>query len=244
MRDLMPARTSWADAGVTLIAIERPIAIHSSVPLMVYGALLQLIPPDMPLLELRADDWRRECLLPIRGDKSKLKKASIDYARAVWTNAPADVRRQRRRERLHRLGRPRDRHPQTGGRRRITPGLRRPPPSLIETKEVTMSSTALKDAPTGENEPEGQDADKGKLFEVPRVAVIVDDSDPTILKLAFSGNIEIDRTVASDVEAYNKLVAGKTVARSRLSKLTSPARRRRTVATPKATSTRSSRRSR
>jgi hypothetical protein len=88
MRDLMPARTSWADAGVTLIAIERPIAIHSSVPLMVYGALLQLIPPDMPLLELRADDWRRECLLPIRGEKSKLKKASIDYARAVWTNAP------------------------------------------------------------------------------------------------------------------------------------------------------------
>jgi hypothetical protein len=77
-----------------------------------------------------------------------------------------------------------------------------------------MSSTALKDAPTGENEPEGQDADKGKLFEVPRVAVIVDDSDPTILKLAFSGNIEIDRTVASDVEAYNKLVAGKTVALS------------------------------
>jgi hypothetical protein len=88
MRDLMPARTSWADAGVTLAGLERPIAIHSNVPLMVYGALLQLLPADLPLLEVRADDWRHECALPTRGDRSKLKKAAVDYARHVWTNPP------------------------------------------------------------------------------------------------------------------------------------------------------------
>lgn len=89
MRDLMPTRAAYRDAGVTLIAIERPIAVHSSVPLMVYGALLQLIPPDLPLLNLRADDWRRECSLPIRGERAKLKRASVDYARAIWENPPA-----------------------------------------------------------------------------------------------------------------------------------------------------------
>ncbi len=60
-----------------------------------------------------------------------------------------------------------------------------------------------------ERQAEGQDADKGKLFEVPRVAVIVDDTDPTVLKLAFSGGIELDRTNASDVELYNSLRAGR-----------------------------------
>lgn len=92
LRDRMPARTAWADAGVTLVAIEKPFfhGHHGLVPLLlVYGGLLQLIPPDMPLLELRADDWRRECKLRMRGAKSELKKASIDYARACWTDAPA-----------------------------------------------------------------------------------------------------------------------------------------------------------
>lgn len=88
MRDAMPARTAWNDNGVTLIALERPIAIHSNVPLMVYGALLQLIPPDMPLLQLRAHDWRRECSLPTRGDRVKLKNAAKAFARKCWTNAP------------------------------------------------------------------------------------------------------------------------------------------------------------
>jgi len=58
---------------------------------------------------------------------------------------------------------------------------------------------------------DGQDADKGKLFEVPRVAVIIDNSDPTVLKLSFSGGIDLDRTTATDVELYNKLRDGTTV---------------------------------
>jgi hypothetical protein len=73
-------------------------------------------------------------------------------------------------------------------------------------------TSALKDAPTGaaETDLEGQDADKGKLFDVPRVKVIIDESDPTILKLAFSGSIELERGVAADVQLYNKLVAGQS----------------------------------
>lgn len=87
MRDLMPARGAYADLGVTLIALERPIALHSNVPLMVYGALLQLLPAELPLLELRADDWRKECALPLRGASSDLKAASKRFARQLWTNA-------------------------------------------------------------------------------------------------------------------------------------------------------------
>lgn len=91
LRDLMPARTAWADNGITVIAVEKPFfhGHQGLVPLLlVYGGLLQLIPPDMPLLELRADDWRRECSLPVRGDRSRLKKAAQDFARQVWADPP------------------------------------------------------------------------------------------------------------------------------------------------------------
>lgn len=50
--------------------------------------------------------------------------------------------------------------------------------------------------------------EKGQLFEVPRVVVLMDDSDPTILKLSFSGSYELDRDNATQVEAYNRLRAG------------------------------------
>lgn len=73
------------------------------------------------------------------------------------------------------------------------------------------SSAALADAPTGADEPDGQDPDKGKLFDVPRVKVILDEADPTILKLAFSGSIELDRAIADDVAFYNRLKAGESV---------------------------------
>ncbi len=56
---------------------------------------------------------------------------------------------------------------------------------------------------------DGQDPDKGKLFEVPRVKVAVDETDPTVIKLSFSGSIELDRTAAADVEFFNKLKSGK-----------------------------------
>lgn len=50
---------------------------------------------------------------------------------------------------------------------------------------------------------------KGKLIELPRVAVIVDEADPGVIKLKFRGQIELDRGKPDDVTFYNQLVAGK-----------------------------------
>lgn len=50
-----------------------------------------------------------------------------------------------------------------------------------------------------------------KLFEVPRVKILHDNSDPTVIKLAFSGSIELDRGNAANVEFYNALKAGQSV---------------------------------
>jgi hypothetical protein len=48
---------------------------------------------------------------------------------------------------------------------------------------------------------------EGKLFALP--AIDIDDSNPTVIKIAVSGSIEIDRANASDVAFYNSLKAGK-----------------------------------
>ena len=50
---------------------------------------------------------------------------------------------------------------------------------------------------------------EGKLFEVPRIAVLIDESDPGVIKIAFSGSVELDRTNGGDVDFYNSLKAGK-----------------------------------
>lgn len=97
LRDRMPARTAWLDAGVTLLAIEEPFFAGSPMGLapllVVYGGLLQLLPAALPLLELRADDWRKECGLAIRKRKNlpddQLKRASVAFAREQWKNPPA-----------------------------------------------------------------------------------------------------------------------------------------------------------
>jgi hypothetical protein len=87
MRDLMPARTAWQDAGVTLIAVEKPFSHHagSLAPMMLaYGGLLQLLPREVPLLELSPPEWRKECGLPQRG--GDVKHAAIRFARERWTD--------------------------------------------------------------------------------------------------------------------------------------------------------------
>lgn len=92
MRDRMPARSAWHDLGCTLIAIERPyshLAATLAPMMLAYGGLLQLIPPDMPLLELSPPDWRRECSLPQRGNH--VKAAAVRFAREQWPNAPAAI---------------------------------------------------------------------------------------------------------------------------------------------------------
>ena len=68
---------------------------------------------------------------------------------------------------------------------------------------VAVDDPKVVDGTTG-----GEDAEKGKLFEVPRAAVTLDESDPNVIKLAFSGGVELDRGDATDVEFYNALKAG------------------------------------
>jgi N6-adenosine-specific RNA methylase IME4 len=94
LRDRMPARSAWADSGCTLIAIEKPFHRGPGIALMmaVYGALLQLLPADLPLLELRSDDWRRECGIPIRKPREAPdnwhKRRALEFAREQWRDAP------------------------------------------------------------------------------------------------------------------------------------------------------------
>jgi hypothetical protein len=64
---------------------------------------------------------------------------------------------------------------------------------------------------------------------------MLDDTDPTVISIAFSGQIKLDRAVASDVELFNRLTEGRTHVWP--SRRTSPASRPATAATAKATST-------
>ena len=92
LRDRMPARGAWRDAGITLIAIERPYSHHAGTlaPMMLaYGAVLQVLPPDVPLLELSPPEWRKECGLPQRG--GDVKPAAIRFAREQWLGAPVAI---------------------------------------------------------------------------------------------------------------------------------------------------------
>lgn len=95
LRDRMPARGAWYDTGCTLVAIEKPFhrGVANVAPmLMVYGALLQLFPDDLPLLPLRSDDWRAECGIPIRKPRDAgsdwHKKQAVAFAREQWRDAP------------------------------------------------------------------------------------------------------------------------------------------------------------
>jgi hypothetical protein len=69
-----------------------------------------------------------------------------------------------------------------------------------------MSATAV--APLAEGTSAGEDPDEGKLFEVPKAAVLIDESDPNVIKIAFSSGVELDRADTGDVEFYNALKAG------------------------------------
>lgn len=96
LRDRMPARTAWADAGVSVLAIELPFSrTPNPAMLIIYGGLLQLVPADLPLLELRSDDWRPECLIPIRKPRDAgedwHKQRALEFAREQWADPPAVV---------------------------------------------------------------------------------------------------------------------------------------------------------
>lgn len=81
-----------------------------------------------------------------------------------------------------------------------------------QLQEAGINPTDQEDLEQTEDEEAGTDVDAGKLFDVPRVGVITDETDPTVLKLSFSGGIELNRNNADDVKFYNKLKAGRSVA--------------------------------
>lgn len=72
--------------------------------------------------------------------------------------------------------------------------------------DETPENAIVSDSPVG-GTTAGPDADKGRLFDV---KVKLDPTKPTVLKLAVSGGIDLDMNAKSDVEFYNRLVAGKT----------------------------------
>jgi hypothetical protein len=54
-----------------------------------------------------------------------------------------------------------------------------------------------------------EDADRGLLFELPREPIVIDESDPGIVRISFSGTYEYDRTNAEQIGFYNRLRAGR-----------------------------------
>lgn len=64
---------------------------------------------------------------------------------------------------------------------------------------------------TASSDVQGEDPDAGKLFEVPRVAVSIDATDPDRIAVSFSGGVMLDRATAADVAWFNALVEGKEV---------------------------------
>ena len=77
----------------------------------------------------------------------------------------------------------------------------------VYPQEDSMSEFPLA---TAEGTESGEDPDLGKLFDVPRIKVIADLTDPTVIKLAFSGSVELDRDNAQQVEFFNNLVPGES----------------------------------
>lgn len=59
-------------------------------------------------------------------------------------------------------------------------------------------------------EASSEDVAKGKLFDVPRVGIVIDETDPTVVKLAFSGSVDLDRSNAEQIGFYNALAAGRS----------------------------------
>lgn len=71
-------------------------------------------------------------------------------------------------------------------------------------EEDAAHKTALADGTA-----KGEDPDTGKIFDVPRVAITVDDTDPTVIKISIAGGVELERGNKDQADFYNALKAGK-----------------------------------
>lgn len=92
VRDLMPARGAWADHGVVMFAIEKPMtrSFTSCATLMrIQGAVLACLPADIPVLELPPVEWKRETVGKAMADKSEVWRWSWDQLDGA--GAPAFV---------------------------------------------------------------------------------------------------------------------------------------------------------
>lgn len=75
--------------------------------------------------------------------------------------------------------------------------------SALNETDVTTDADRAADTIT-----KGEDPDAGKLFDLPRIKV--DSTNPTVLKTAFSGSIEIERNDKQWAEVFNSLTPGKS----------------------------------
>lgn len=83
--------------------------------------------------------------------------------------------------------------------------------STTAANETELERTVREEDEAHKDGLKGEDAEKGKLFELPRIAITVDEADPNVLKLNFSGTVELERGNPRDAAFYNSLAAGKNV---------------------------------
>lgn len=95
IRDQLPPRTDWNDQGILRAAIEKPYAAGqmrgNDMLMMAIGSVLQMIPQAVPVDLLRADDWRKACGLPTRGERLDLKRAALNFTGDHWADHPTPL---------------------------------------------------------------------------------------------------------------------------------------------------------
>ncbi len=72
---------------------------------------------------------------------------------------------------------------------------------------MATTEAEIRDATDDDLEP----GEQGRVVEVPRLAVEIDDTDPDVLKVAFSGSIELERGSRDQVAFFNSLDHGRTI---------------------------------
>lgn len=72
-----------------------------------------------------------------------------------------------------------------------------------------MSATAID--PTAVQDDDYTETTDGQLkaVDIPRIGIILDDTDPTVIRVSFSGKVDLERGNKTDVDWFNQLRAGK-----------------------------------
>lgn len=100
IRDVLPARSSWADEGVEVVAVEQPYSdtFRASAGLQrVQGGILACLPSPLDrsvtVARFTPAEWRRANGLPAGGKRNALKAATRAYAisRGCSSSWPQDA---------------------------------------------------------------------------------------------------------------------------------------------------------